>query len=53
MNAGDDTDTVATIVGSLAGAAAGVGAFPADLAHTVDEVNGFDLAATARALAEL
>lgn len=53
VNAGDDTDTVATIVGSLAGAAAGAGAFPADLAHTVDEVNGFDLAATARALAEL
>lgn len=53
VNAGDDTDTVATIVGSLAGAAAGAGAFPAELARTVDEVNGFDLAATARALAEL
>ncbi|MCA0250746.1 MAG: ADP-ribosylglycohydrolase family protein [Actinobacteria bacterium] len=53
VNAGDDTDTVATIVGALAGAAAGAGAFPADLTRTVDEVNGFDLAATARALADL
>lgn len=52
-NAGDDTDTVATIVGALAGAAAGAGAFPSELAATVDAVNGLDLAATARALAEL
>ena len=52
-NAGDDTDTVATIVGALAGAAAGAGAFPSELAATVDAVNGFDLAATARALADL
>ena len=52
-NAGDDTDTVATIVGALAGAAAGAGAFPSELAATVDAVNGFDLAATAQALAEL
>ncbi len=52
-NAGDDTDTVATIVGALAGAAAGAGAFPSELAATVEAVNGFDLAATARALADL
>lgn len=52
-NAGDDTDTVATIVGALAGAAAGDGAFPSELAATVEAVNGFDLAATARALADL
>jgi ADP-ribosylglycohydrolase len=52
-NAGDDTDTVATIVGALAGAAAGDGAFPSELAATVEAVNGFDLAATAQALAEL
>ena len=35
MRAGGDTDTVACLAGALLGAAAGVGAVPADLASQV------------------
>lgn len=51
VNAGDDTDTVATIVGALAGAAAGSTAFPSDLAAAVAERNDMDLRALAESLA--
>ncbi|MDL9978432.1 ADP-ribosylglycohydrolase family protein [Microbacterium sp. ASV49] len=50
VNAGDDTDTVATIVGALAGSVAGSRAFPRELAETVVRVNDMDLAGLARDL---
>jgi ADP-ribosylglycohydrolase len=42
-NAGDDTDTVACIAGSIAGALAGFGSVPADLYRQVCEANDVDL----------
>ncbi|MBC3517139.1 ADP-ribosylglycohydrolase family protein [Neobittarella massiliensis] len=50
VNMGDDTDTVATIVGSIAGAYAGIDALPAHYLTTIDRVNKFDLEGTAKAL---
>ncbi len=47
VNAGDDADTVATMVGALAGAVFGAGAFPAELVETVQQVNDIDLDALA------
>lgn len=49
-NLGGDTDTIAAMVGAMLGAAHGVQAFPESLVHTVQEVNGLDLAGTADAL---
>ncbi len=40
---GGDSDTVAAMVGAVAGACHGVGAFPADAVETVNAVNGLDL----------
>lgn len=51
VNAGDDADTVATMVGALVGAASGPGAFAPDLTHIVCEVNKMDLASLAHDLA--
>jgi len=48
VNIGNDTDTVATMVGALAGAFHGAGAFPAGYLTTVDRMNHFDLTALAR-----
>lgn len=50
VNAGDDADTVATMVGAIAGAAFGASAFPAELVETVQRVNEVDLAALAAEL---
>lgn len=50
-NIGDDTDTVAIIAGSLAGALRGAAAVPQDLYDEVERINGLNLAQTARALA--
>ena len=48
VNIGNDTDTVATMVGALTGAFHGVEAFPADYLTTVDRMNHFNLAELAR-----
>lgn len=43
VNIGNDTDTVATMVGSIAGALHGVEALPADFLPVLNEANGFEL----------
>lgn len=50
VNAGDDADTVATMVGALAGAVFGADVFPVELVDTVERVNGLDLGRLAGAL---
>jgi ADP-ribosylglycohydrolase len=47
--AGGDCDTLSAIAGAICGAYKGVEALPADMLRTIDDVNGLDLAATARA----
>ncbi|EBB9801099.1 ADP-ribosylglycohydrolase family protein, partial [Salmonella enterica subsp. enterica serovar Anatum] len=51
VNIGNDTDTVATMVGAISGAFHGVEAFPADYLTTLDRMNHFDLAELARQIA--
>ena len=48
VNIGNDTDTVATIVGSMVGTLKGAGAYPERYLETIDRVNGYDLRAIAR-----
>ncbi|EJX4927924.1 ADP-ribosylglycohydrolase family protein [Salmonella enterica] len=48
VNIGNDTDTVATMVGALSGAWHGADAFPADYLTTINRKNHFDLAELAR-----
>lgn len=48
VNAGYDTDTVATIAGAMAGALSGSRVFPEHFLPVIDEINGFDLAGMAR-----
>lgn len=50
---GGDCDTIAAMAGAVAGACAGAEAFPADARHTVESVNGLDLAALAADLLTL
>lgn len=52
VNIGNDTDTVATMVGALSGAFHGAGAFPADYLTTLDRMNHFDLAELARQITQ-
>ncbi|HEU5433916.1 MAG TPA: ADP-ribosylglycohydrolase family protein, partial [Thermomicrobiales bacterium] len=51
-NGGDDTDTVACIAGSIAGALAGFGSVPADLFRQVSEANDLDLERRAAAFVD-
>jgi ADP-ribosylglycohydrolase len=51
VNIGNDTDTVATMVGAISGAFHGAGALPAHYLATVDSMNHFDLATLARKIA--
>lgn len=53
VNAGYDTDTLATIAGVIAGTFAGAAAFPAHYLKTLDEANGFDIEAMAENLTVL
>jgi ADP-ribosylglycohydrolase len=53
VNIGDDTDTVAIIAGSLAGALRGARAVPGHLIEQVERVNGLNLDRVARALTAL
>ncbi len=52
VNAGYDTDTVATIAGAMAGALSGTSAFPDHFLPVIDEINGFDLADLAENIVE-
>jgi ADP-ribosylglycohydrolase len=52
-NIGDDTDTIGAIACAMAGACAGVGAFPADRLEQVARANGFDPLPLATALLAL
>ena len=47
------TDTIAALVGAIAGACTGVSAFPAEAVRVVRERNGLDLDQLARQLLEL
>lgn len=53
VNAGYDTDTVATMTGALAGALYGVSAFPKHYIGIIDEVNGFSLESLAAAITKI
>ena len=53
VNIGSDTDTVATSVGSIAGAHSGIGALPGHYLEVIDRVNGYDLRGLADRLAEV
>ncbi len=52
-NGGDDTDTVACIAGSVAGAFAGFASVPKELYRQVVEANGLDLEGKATAFAKV
>ncbi|MCP8315232.1 MAG: ADP-ribosylglycohydrolase family protein [archaeon] len=52
-NIGGDSDTIASIVGGMAGAYKGIEAFPKDLVKKVEQVNGLEFEKTARKLLEL
>jgi ADP-ribosylglycohydrolase len=52
-NIGNDTDTIAAIAGSLAGALRGIAAVPADLVATVKSVNSEDIDGLAEGLTEI
>ena len=43
VNIGDDTDTVATMVGAVAGALYGMGNIPEDYIALIDKVNALTL----------
>ncbi|HET7094076.1 MAG TPA: ADP-ribosylglycohydrolase family protein, partial [Thermomicrobiales bacterium] len=51
-NGGDDTDTVACIAGSIAGALAGFGSVPPDLYRQVSDANDLDLERRAAAFVD-
>lgn len=53
VNIGDDTDTVATMVGGILGAYQGSAAFPKNYLSLLDQANGFDLAGMAGNISQL
>jgi len=48
VNVGNDTDTVATIAGSMVGTLKGYKAYPAEWLELINKVNGYDLEKIAR-----
>lgn len=52
-NVGNDTDTIAAMAGSLAGALHGISAVPSDMFETVKSVNSEDIEALANGLTEI
>ncbi len=52
-NLGGDTDTLASMAGSICGALQGVGAFDEGMLAEVEAVNGLDLRSLARSLLAL
>jgi len=53
VNIGNDTDTVATMVGSIVGALHGIDALPGDYLPVLNEANSFDLDHLATRICEL
>lgn len=53
VNIGSDTDTIAAMTGAILGARNGTDGIPAHYLPLIDRVNGFDIAALARRVAEL
>ena len=53
VNIGSDTDTIATMTGAILGAHNGTAGIPQRYLPLIDQVNGFDIAALARRVAEL
>jgi ADP-ribosylglycohydrolase/DNA-binding GntR family transcriptional regulator len=51
INIGNDTDTIATVVGAIAGALYGVKTIPMKFLKTINEVNGFNLERIAQDMA--
>lgn len=50
VNAGDDTDTVAIMVGYIVGALKGINAFPPHMLDLIQKANGFDIVGSAAAI---
>ena len=53
VNIGNDTDTIATMVGAIAGAMHGASVFPEEMCKTVVSVNKMDIPAAAKAFTEV
>jgi len=53
VNMGGDTDTIASIVGGMAGSYKGIESFPRELVDTVEKVNGFSIKEIAGRLLEI
>ena len=53
VNIGNDTDTIATMVGAIAGAMHGASVFPEEMCKTVVSVNKMDIPAVAKAFTEV
>lgn len=53
VNIGDDTDTVATMVGAIAGALYGMSNLPADYLKLISETNGLDIEGLAQKIKEV
>jgi ADP-ribosylglycohydrolase len=51
-NLGGDADTIGAIAGGIAGAYAGIDAFPPDVLRQLEDVNHFDLASVAQQLSD-
>lgn len=48
VNIGNDTDTIATIAGAMAGTLQGISSFPSEYLSIINNVNGYDLEFIAR-----
>lgn len=53
VNIGDDTDTVATMVGAIAGALYGMSNLPVDYLKLISETNGLDIEGLAKKIEEV
>ena len=53
VNIGNDTDTIATMVGAIVGAMHGASVFPEEMCKTVVSVNKMDIPAAAKAFTEV
>ncbi len=53
VNIGNDTDTIAIMIGAIMGAYKGIDAFPADYLSTINKMNNFDLEATTKSIYSL
>ena len=51
-NIGNDTDTIATMIGAILGAMHGIQAFPEEIVRTIDEANDYHLQELAEVMAD-